>query len=240
MLGRIATRTAVTVIAVGLCSMRGAGQSAPTVTPQDKTDIQSLVTAYAKALGTCAAGEFADLFATDGGYFASGFRGRVEGRARLVAMVESERHCFAATGDLPAPRSGNGPTVVVDVTPAGVVGIADLGGAGHYEDEYVKTTKGWRFAARTVITPAEQGAGLDAREMRAIRRLASGPQDADDFWAAGPDGVKRFRSAGVVIGVSAGVVTGRVYLKDGGRYEDVYEKIAPGQWRFKTRVYADN
>jgi hypothetical protein len=74
--------------------------------------------------------------------------------------------------------------------------------------------------------------------MAAIRRLASGPHDAADFWAAGPDGVKRFRSAGVVILVSAGAVTGRVYLKDGGHYEDVYERIAPGQWRFKTRVYS--
>jgi len=77
--------------------------------------------------------------------------------------------------------------------------------------------------------------------MAAIRRLASGPQDVDELWAPGEDGVKRFRSAGVVIGVlppaTAGAVTGRVYLKDGGHYEDVYEKIAPGQWRFKTRVY---
>ena len=213
-----------------------AQQQPPVVTPQDKAEIQSLVSAYAKALGGCAAADFADLFAADRGYFASGFRGHVAGRARLIAMVESERHCFAAAGTAP-PRPGNAPTVVVDVTPAGVVGIADLGGAGHYEDEYVKTPKGWRFAARTVITPAEQAAGLDAHEMAAIRRLASGPQDADDFWAAGPDGVKRFTSAGVVIGVSAGAVTGRVHLKDGGRYDDVYEKIAPGQWRFKTRVY---
>lgn len=228
-------RSAVIVVALG--TLLSAQQ--PTLTAQDKAEIQSLVTAYAKALGGCAAGEFADLFAPDRGYFASGFRGRVEGRARLVAMVESERHCFAAAGTTPAPRPGNAPTVAVDVTPAGVVGIADLGAAGHYEDEYIKTTKGWRFAARTVITPAEQAAGLDAREMAAIRRLASGPHDADDFWAAGPDGVKRFRSAGVVIAVSAGAVTGRVYLTDGGHYEDVYEKIAPGNWRFKTRIYAN-
>ena len=209
----------------------------PVVTPQDKVEIQSLVSAYAKALGSCAPADFADLFAADRGYFASGFRGHVAGRARLIAMVESERHCFAAAGATAPPRPGNVPTVVVDVTSTGVVGIADLGGAGHYEDEYVKTPKGWRFAARTVITPAEQAAGLDAREMAAIRRLATGPQDADDFWAVGPDSVKRFTSAGVVIGVSAGAVTGRVHLKDGGRYDDVYEKIAPGKWRFKTRVY---
>jgi hypothetical protein len=229
----------VPAIAVMLCSMSAAAESPQTVTAQDKAEIQVLVTAYARALGSCAAKDFADLFAPDAGYFASGFRGHVVGRERLVAMVESERHCIAPPpGTAPPARpGGNGPTVVVDVTPAGVFGIADLGGAGQYEDQYVKTPKGWRFAARTVITPTEHAAGLNVREMLAIRRLASGPQDADDFWVAGQDGVKRFRSAGVVILVSAGNVTGRVYLKDGGYYDDVYEKSALGQWRFKTRTY---
>jgi SnoaL-like protein len=231
----------VTPIALmlALCAMRAAGQLPQTLTAGDKAAIQALVTAYARTLGSCAASEYADLFAPESGSFSSGFRGRVVGRDRLIAMVESERHCSAAAaGSAPAPRpNGNGPTVTIDVTPAGVFGIADLGGAGHYEDEYVRTPKGWRFAARTVITPAEQAAGLNAREMLAIRRLASGPDDSEDFWAAGQDGVKRFRSAGVVLGVSAGNVTGRVYLKDGGYYDDVYERNARGQWRFKARTY---
>src|SRR5512138_1035109 len=209
-----------------------------TVTAQDKTEIQALVTAYARTLATCAASEYADLFAPETGSFSSGFRGHVVGRDRLIAMVQSERHCIAAPGTTPAPRPGNGPTVVVDVTPAGVFGVADLGGAGRYEDEYVRTPQGWRFAARTVVTPAERAAGLNAREMTAIRRLASGPDDSEDFWAAGQDGVKRFRSAGVVLGVSAGNVTGRVYLKDGGYYDDVYEKNTQGRWRFKARTFA--
>jgi hypothetical protein len=224
----------VVAIAVMLCSASTAAPQA--VTPQDKTEIQALVTGYAKALGSCAANEYADLFA-DTGYFASGFRGQVAGRERLIAMVQSERQCITAAGAAPAARASNGPTVAIDVTPMGVHGIADLGAAGHYEDEYVKTSKGWRFAARTVITPAEKAAGLDAKEMIAIRRLASGPQDSEDFWAAGQDGVKRFRSAGVVIGVSNGTVTGRVYLKDGGYYDDVYEKTAQGHWRFKSRAF---
>jgi SnoaL-like domain len=220
-----------------LCAVSTAGQSSQTLTAQDKTEIQALVTGYARALGGCGANEYADLFA-DTGYFASGFRGQVAGRERLIAMVQSERQCItAANGPAPAARPGNGPTVVINVTPEGVHGMADLGAAGHYEDEYIKTPKGWRFAARTVITPAEQAAGLDARAMIAIRRLAGGPQDSEDFWAAGQDGVKRFRSAGVVINVSAGVVTGRVYLKDGGYYDDVYEKSAQGNWRFKSRSY---
>jgi len=213
-----------------------AGQSPQPLTAQDKADIQGLVTGYAKALGSCAANDYADLFG-DTGYFASGFRGQVAGRERLIAMVQSERQCITAPGTAPAARPGNGPTVVIDVTPSAVRGIADLGAAGAYEDEYVKTPKGWRFAARTVITPAEKAAGLDAKEMLAIRHLASGPNDAEDFWAPGQDGVKRFRSSGVVLIVTAGVVTGRVYLKDGGYYDDVYEKTAQGHWRFKSRAY---
>jgi hypothetical protein len=224
----------VLTIVVVMCLPTAAGQVPPTVTSQDKAEIQALVTAYARTLGSCAAGEYADLFA-DTGYFASGFRGQVTGRERLIAMVQSERQCIAPAGTPPSARPG--PTVVIDVAPAGVRGIADLGAAGQYEDEYVKTPKGWRFAARTVITPAEKAAGLDGNAMRSIRRLAGGPQDADDYWAAGQDGVKRFRSSGVVIGISSGNVTGRVYLKDGGYYDDVYEKTAQGNWRFKSRSY---
>jgi hypothetical protein len=117
-------------------------------------------------LANCAADEYAGLFA-ETGYFASGFRGHVVGRERLIAMVQSERQCVPATqGTSPPPRPS--PTVVVDVRPAGVFGIADLGSAGHYEDEYVKTSKGWRFAGRTVITSG--GAG---------RRSERGRDDGD-------------------------------------------------------------
>jgi hypothetical protein len=225
-------------IVVMLCSLSTAVQAQQVVTDKDKAEIQVLVAGYARTLSSCAAAEYADLFAPDTGYFASGFRGQVSGRARLIAMVQSERQCINASSTATTPaRPVNAPTVVLNVTPAGVYGIADLGNAGHYEDEYVKTPQGWRFAARTVITPAEQAAGLNAPAMLAIRRLASGPMDADDFWATGQDGVKRFQSAGVVIRVSTGIVNGRVYLKDGGYYDDVYEKTAQGNWRFKSRVY---
>jgi hypothetical protein len=36
--------------------------------------------------------------------------------------------------------------------------------------------------------------------------------------------------------VKDGVVTGRVYLKNGNSYEDVYEKSGPAQWRIKSRT----
>jgi len=215
-----------------------AGAQAPRVlTEQDKTEIQALVTGYAKSLGSCAANDYADLFAPDTGYFASGFRGHVKGRERLIAMVQSERQCINPPSSTQTPRPVNAPTVVINVTPSGVFGIADLGAAGRYEDEYVKTAKGWRFAGRAVLTPAERTAGLSAASLLEIQRLAGGPQDAEDYWVAGQDGVKRFNSAGVVVRVAAGVVNGRVYLKDGGYYDDVYEKGAQGNWRFKSRVY---
>ena len=70
----------------------------------------------------------------------------------------------------------------------------------------------------------------------AVRRMCT--EERDDGFGCAPANcgvMKRFNSAGVVIRVSAGTVTGRVYLKDGG-YDDVYEKDIQGNWRFK-RVY---
>jgi hypothetical protein len=47
-------------------------------------------------------------------------------------------------------------------------------------------------------------------------------------------GIRRLRTSGVAIAVAAGAITGHAYLKNGGYYEDVYEKIGPGQWRIKS------
>jgi hypothetical protein len=221
------------VVAILLLSSFAAAQT-PALTPEDTSAIQALVTGYAKALAACNAEEYADLFAPDMGFFASGIRGQVVGRDRLIALVQSERQCTAATPPAPRPGGATGPTVAIEVTPAGVRGIADLGAAGQYQDEYVKTSKGWRFRSRTVLTPQERMAGLDAAEMMAIQRLA-GP-NLGDYYVADQNGVKRLRTSGVEIAVKAGAITGHAYLKTGGYYDDVYEKIAPGQWRIKSRT----
>src|SRR5690349_6036138 len=105
-----------------------AGQTPQVLTDQDKAEIQALVNGYAKALGSCAVNDYADLFG-DSGTFASGFRGLVAGRARLIAMVQSERQCINAAPAVQTTRPVNGPTAVLNVTPAGVYGIADLGNA---------------------------------------------------------------------------------------------------------------
>src|SRR6185436_12085421 len=88
-------------------------QAPATLTPDDRTAIQALVTGYARALAACNAEEYADLFAPDTGYFASGIRGQVVGRERLIALVQSERQCTAPAATTPRPGGASGPTVVL-------------------------------------------------------------------------------------------------------------------------------
>jgi len=228
----------IRIAAVLSLSVSAFAQVPASIRPDDAAAMQALVTGYAQALTSCNAEAYADLFAPGAGYFASGFRGQVVGRERLIALVQSERHCTtpAPASAAPAPRPGgnNGPTVVLEVTPTGVRGIADLGRAGQYQDDYVKTPQGWRILSRTVLTPAEKAAGLDASEMSAIWRAAG--SEFVDYYVPDQNGVKRLRTSGVAIGVADGAVTGRAYLKDGGYYDDVYEKIGTGQWRIKSRT----
>ena len=222
------------LLAILLLFTSSFAQAPPTLTLEDTSAIQALVTGYARALAACRAEEYADLFAPGTGYFASGIRGQVVGRERLIALVQSERQCTAPANTNTRPGGGNGPTVTIEVTPNGARGIADLGAAGQYQDEYVKTPNGWRFRSRTVLTPAEKAAGLDASEMLAIQRLAG--SGLGDYYVADQNGVQRLRTSGVAIAVSNGAITGHAYLKTGGYYDDVYEKIAPGQWRIKSRT----
>jgi hypothetical protein len=178
------------------------------------------------------------------GYFASNIRGEVVGREKLIALVKSERHCIGtdappATGGRGAATPRPAPMVAIESTAKGVTGRADLGAAGYYDDEYVKTPKGWRIKARTVITGQEKAANITVQDTIAIRRLAGTDLGLfDDIYVPGPDGVKRFRTAGVALGLSAEGVTGHSLLKnDGGYYDDVYVRTQQGGWRFKSRVY---
>jgi hypothetical protein len=228
------TRSLVLAALLALAAPAVAQQPA-SISPDDTAAIRALSSSYLRALGGCRAEEYADLFAPETGYFASGIRGQVVGRDHLIALVESERHCTAPAGTPAAtrPGSGNTPTVTLEATASGVRGVADLGGA-QYQDEYVKTPAGWRFRSRTVLLAAERNAGLDAKEMAAIQTLA-GP-GLGDYYVPDQNGVKRLRTSGVEIRVSGSVVSGHAYLKGGGYYDDVYEKVAPGQWRIASRT----
>ena len=210
----------------------GAAAQAQSLTDADKSAIQALSASYMAALSGCKAEEFADLFVPDTGAFASGFRGRMVGREKLILLVQSERHC---TGEQPArPGGANPPTVAIDATKFGAHGVANLGTA-EYQDEYVKTAKGWKFASRTVVVAAEKAAGLDEREMLALQKLAGAR--AADFFQPDPKGVSRLLTSGVRITAKDGEVTGRVLLKDGGYDDEVYEKVGPGQWRVKSSTH---
>ena len=229
---------------VVVAGVLAAGQASaqPALTSQDRAEIQELSARYAKALGGCAAEAYADVFVPETGYFASNIRGEVVGRERLMALVHSERHCIGTTPNTAAAGTGAArptPTVAIESSSKGVTGRADLGNAGYYDDEYVKTPAGWRIKSRTVITRQERDANLTVQDVTAIRRLAGTDLGQfDDVYVAGSDGVKRFRTSGVALGLSAEGVTGRALLKDdGGRYEDVYVRTPQGGWRFKSRTY---
>jgi hypothetical protein len=235
-------RGVVVLLFAALVGTSGNAGAQQTLTAQDRADIQELSARYAKALGGCAAEAYADLFVPETGYFASNIRGEVVGRERLMALVQSERHCIPAAQGSGGPANAAPrpvPTVAIETTVKGVTGKADLGGVGYYTDEYVKTPKGWLIKARTVITGQEQKANLTVQDVIAIRRLAGTDLGLfDDVYVPGPDGVKRFRTSGVALGLSPEGVTGRALLKnDGGRYEDVYVRTQQGGWRFKSRVY---
>jgi hypothetical protein len=211
-------------------------QRTTSLSADDRSAIQELMGRYAQALSGCRAAEFADLFVPKTGYFASGFRGLMAGRERLIALVESERQCGVPGGKLLATRAGgaNGPAVALDVTDGRVHGVAKTGNT-EYQDEYVKTAQGWRFASRTVITAAEKGAGLDARGVLAIQRL--GGANPGDHFEPDQNGHARLMTSGVKVSISGDQVTGRAYLNDGGYNDQVYEKLASGDWRLKSSMH---
>jgi hypothetical protein len=73
------------------------------------------------------------------------------------------------------------------------------------------------------------------REMLAIRKLAG--TKLGDYYEPDPKGVSRLLTSGVRIRAKDNAVTGRVFLKDGGYDDEVYEKLGPGQWRVKSSTH---
>lgn len=233
----LATPRYVSLCAALVMAPLAFGQPAAKLTADDKDAIQSLVSRYAAALGQCHAEEFADLFVPQTGEFLSGFRGRMVGRDKLIALVQSERHCVAPPASPPAARPGgtNGPTVEIEATANGARGVANLGTA-EYQDEYAKTAAGWRFASRTVIIAPEKAAGIEAADLLAIERLG-GSALGDNYEADANGGKPRLLTCGVRVSVSGNEVKGRAFLKDGGYNDEVYEKVGPGKWRVKSSVH---
>jgi hypothetical protein len=227
---RLCLLIAACALGMGVFQLRA--EDARPLAAQDRAEIQQLAVNYGKALGTCAAEDYARLFEPDG-VFASGPRGTVSGRAALIALVESERHCNG-TGERVARPA---PTMEIEAVPGGAAAKGMLGPDGSYvDDTYVKTKNGWRFKLRQVITGREKTAKLAGPDFVAIRRLAgAGDSSHGDLWVNTAGGW-RFRSSGVVIAVAEAGITGRVFLKGGGRYDDLYTNT-PNGWRFQSRTF---
>jgi SnoaL-like protein len=161
----------IAILSVTLVAIQTPQSSAPvsTLTERDRVEIQELVARYARALSTCAAKEYAELFTPDGVFVTDDFRGarhrelygksgRLVGRAKLMELVETEEFCLSPKANAPAGPAGGSaarpaPTVTIEPSPEGARGTAPLGNGGHYEDVYVKTSEGWRFKSRTVFMP---------------------------------------------------------------------------------------
>jgi hypothetical protein len=241
----------LTLTVMALSLMRGDAQVNTSLTDKDRTEIQALSTTYRRALLGCAAEEYADLFATPGGYFGSSSRGEVRERHALMEMVLSYDRCHSAPASAAAgqPAATSSPAPVIEPAPEGArARIIYSRGGGYYDDVYVKTPQGWRFKSRNVVSDEEAAAKLTTRDFIEIRQLAGDDHGHyenlyGDDKKIGPRGLTKgpdrrpFRTSGLRLTPVPGGVRGTAYLRDnGGRYDDLYVKTPDG-WRIKERVY---
>jgi hypothetical protein len=233
-----------------LSSTPGTAQVHTTLTDQDRAEIQALSVTYRRALLGCSPEEYADLFATPGGYFGSGARGEVRERQALIEMVLSYERCYTKPRAAVSEPSGKTPPPVIEPAPEGAKArIINSPGGGYYDDVYVKTPKGWKFKSRNVVSDSELAAGLSTKDFIEIRQLAGddhgyyenlyGNSNED----IGPRGIdsradrRFFRTSGLKITATKEGVHGLAYLRNnGGRYEDLYVKTPEG-WRIRERKY---
>jgi S-disulfanyl-L-cysteine oxidoreductase SoxD len=211
---------------------------ARTLTDADMAQIKELSMSYGRALGMCQSEDYVALYAEPDGYFASGPRGRVAGRERLMELLKSEPFCHDNSPKTPRNLPSK---FEIEVTAEGAKARVELAPTpGHYEDTYVKTSKGWRFKSHVYISTAEKAAGMTAADFEEIRKLGGNDTGQfQDVWADFPDG-KRYRSSGLSIfpAKEGGGATGRGLLAgDAGRYEDEYVRT-PAGWRFKSRKFS--
>src|SRR5690348_12901768 len=75
--------SALTLTMAALSSTSGLAQINTSLTDKDRAEIQALSVTYREALLTCKAEQYAELFATPGGYFASPSRGEVREKTAL-------------------------------------------------------------------------------------------------------------------------------------------------------------
>ena len=140
------------------------------LTALDYFEIQQLVARYARAIDTCSNNgyDYADLFAPDG-YFAPAQNGKVgnkfQGRERLAEVSGGGSRGCKNVGWIRQGVKHLYVNHIITPTATGATGTVDmlmigLGGdpnkirhEGYYEDTYVRTNNGWKFASRVHHVP---------------------------------------------------------------------------------------
>lgn len=156
----------VTVLGFSILPLSTPAQEPMELTALDYFEIQQLVAKYAHAIDTCSNNgyDYADLYTPDGA-FVPMVAGRaippIRGREALAEVSgggsnncenvpwieQGVRHIYSNHIITPTP---DGATGVVDMMMIGLDGDPNkIAYDGYYEDIYVKTEQGWRFAQRT-------------------------------------------------------------------------------------------
>jgi hypothetical protein len=228
-----------TIVLAAVCAFDAQAQVSFTpglLTGKDKADIQALSVTYRSVLFGCKGEDYADLFATPGGYFASGPRGEVRERQALIEMVIGYDRCKPTRGPSgepvptnPTPVAGETgspfPAPTIEASPEGAKAhIINSRGGGYYDDVYVKTHKGWKFKSRTVISDEEKAAGLTPQDFIEIRALAGDDHGHyEDLYGQyngeiKPRGLGKpgdpFRTSGLKLSVTEGGMHGLAYLRN--------------------------
>ena len=158
------------VLALFVVPLAAAAQQ-PALTPQDHLAIQQLVSKYAYAIDECTnkGYDYADLYTSDG-TFRTSRNGKIlntfAGRERLAEAARGGMpdckdvpwagivHLMANHVIEPSPGGATGKVYLIAIGLDGVPGKVEA--QGRYEDEYVRTPRGWRFKSRTHVLAAGQ------------------------------------------------------------------------------------
>ena len=154
--------------ALALVAVRA--QQKPTLTAMDYIEIQQLANRYAQAIDSCSNNgyDYADLYTPDGEFvdniteegFAKHGLVRAKGRDQLAAAAgggslgcknvgwKDWSHLMVNHVITPTPAGASGRVYLVAI---GEKGPRDVTRYGGYEDQYVKTSAGWRIKKRTHV-----------------------------------------------------------------------------------------